>query len=384
MNIVYCTDTICYPGGIQRATIAKANALAAIKDYRVWIVVTDNQQPFPVLPLSENVFLVDLGIEYFVDDWKSRWNVISGIIIKRRKHKRALRQLLNDINPDIVISTGTSEKYFIPHLRVSSYPVTIREIHFSKDYRQRAAKNWFEKLLAFIGNFADYRLNIWSYDHIVLLTEEDKSTHWRPNDKLSVIPNPAPIGPFFPTLLQNKTAIAVGRLVNQKNFESLIRAWNTVYQIHPDWRLDIWGEGALRTSLEELIHHLNLETVVSLKGYTDDIESKYASASLLVCSSLFEGLPLMMIEAMCSGLPIVSYDCPCGPKDLIKERENGFLVPIGNETLLADRICQLIEDEELRRKMGAAALERAKDFSLENIIPKWTSLFEDLTKHNNR
>ena len=88
----------------------------------------------------------------------------------------------------------------------------------------------------------------------------------------------------------------------------------------------------------------------------------------------------MMIEAMCSGLPIVSYDCPCGPKDLIKERENGFLVPLGNETLLANRICQLIEDEELRRKMGAAALERAKDFSLENIIPKWTSLFEDLTK----
>lgn len=384
MNIVYCTDSVCFPGGIQRATIAKANALAEVEGNRIWIVVTDNQRPNPVLPISESVSLIDLGIEYYADDWKSKWNVLKGLYFKRRKHKRALRKFLNSIVPDILISTGTAEKYFLPHLRIKSSPICIREIHFSKDYRQRAANGWFDILLAAVGDFADYRLNIWCYDRVVLLTEEDKSTHWRPSDKLLVIPNPTPTKSISPSSLKNKTAIAVGRLVNQKNFESLIRAWAIVYQHHRDWRLEIWGDGALRKCLEELIYRLNLEAAVSLKGYTDDIQSKYTSASFLVCSSLFEGLPLMMIEAMSAGLPIVSYDCPCGPKDLIQDGKNGFLVPIGDEALLAERICLLIEDEYLRQNMGAAALERAKDFSLEKVLPMWTSLFKELMKEKKK
>ena len=384
MNIVYCTDSVCFPGGIQRATIAKANALAEVRGNRVWIVVTDNQRPNPVLPISESVSLIDLGIEYYADDWKSKWNVLKGLYFKRRKHKRALRKFLNSIVPDILISTGTAEKYFLPHLRIKSSPICIREIHFSKDYRQRAANGWFDKLLAAVGDFADYRLNIWCYDRVVLLTEEDKSTHWRPSDKLLVIPNPTPTKSISPSSLKNKMAIAVGRLVNQKNYESLIRAWAIVYQHHRDWRLEIWGDGALRKCLEELIYRLNLEAAVSLKGYTDDIQSKYTSASFLVCSSLFEGLPLMMIEAMSAGLPIVSYDCPCGPKDLIQDGKNGFLVPIGDEALLAERICLLIEDEYLRQNMGAAALERAKDFSLEKVLPMWTSLFKELMKEKKK
>ena len=336
------------------------------------------------MPISESVHLVDLGIKYYEDDWKSKWNVLKGLYFKRRKHKRTLRKFLNSIVPDILISTGTAEKYFLPHLRIKSSPICIREIHFSKDYRQRAANGWFDKLLAAVGDFADYRLNIWCYDRVVLLTEEDKSTHWRPSDKLLVIPNPTPTKSISPSSLKNKMAIAVGRLVNQKNYESLIRAWAIVYQHHRDWRLEIWGDGALRKCLEELIYRLNLEAAVSLKGYTDDIQSKYTSASFLVCSSLFEGLPLMMIEAMSAGLPIVSYDCPCGPKDLIQDGKNGFLVPIGDEALLAERICQLIEDEYLRQNMGAAALERAKDFSLEKVLPMWTSLFKELMKEKKK
>ena len=375
MNIVYCTDSVCFPGGIQRATIAKANALAEVRGNRVWIVVTDNQRPHPVLPISESVHLVDLGIKYYEDDWKSKWNVLDGLFFKRRKHKRALRKFLNSIVPDILISTGTSEKYFLPHLSIKSSPICIREIHFSKDYRQRAAKGWFDKLLAAVGDFADYRLNIWCYDRVVLLTEEDKSTHWRPSDKLLVIPNPTPTKSISPSSLKNKTAIAVGRLVNQKNFESLIRAWAIVYQDHRDWRLEIWGDGALRKCLEELIYRLNLEAAVSLKGYTDDIQSKYTSASFLVCSSLFEGLPLMMIEAMSAGLPIVSYACPCGPKDLVREGKNGYLVPTGDENALANRICHLIEDECLRIKMGASSLDYSKEYRIETIVTRWMDLF---------
>ncbi len=382
MKIVYCTDTICYPGGIQRATIAKANALAAITGNTVWIIVTDNRRPKPVFPVSEKVFVVNLGIDYYADDWKSRWNIIKGILIKRRKHQRELCYILNQIAPDIVISTGTSEKYFLPHLKVNSSPAYVREIHYSKDYRIKSARTWFEKVSAIIGNFADYCLNIRYYDRIVLLTQEDKRSNWSSSNRISVIPNPAVLCPQSFSSLQNKTAIAVGRLVYQKNFASLIRTWAHVHQQHEDWRLEIWGEGALRESLQEQINHNHLDKTVFLNGYSDDLLSKYTEASFLVCSSLYEGLPLMMIEAMCCGLPIISFACPCGPRDLVQDGDNGFLVQPGDERLLAKQICRLIEDDHLRQRMGASARECAKEFSIEKITQKWMTLFVSLCKKN--
>ena len=378
MKIVYCTDTVCYPGGIQRATIAKANALAAIAGNQVWIVVTDNKRPTPVLPISEMVSLVDLGIDYYADDWKSNWYVLKGILIKRKKHRRELGRFLNHVNPDIVISTGTSEKYFLPHLRVASSPSFVREIHYSKDYRVRSARGWLEKIGARIGNFTDFRINIWHYDRIVVLTEEDKRLHWSSDHRISVIPNPFVFCPVSPSSLQNKTAIAVGRLVYQKNFQSLIRAWAFVHQKHEDWILEIWGDGDLKESLQEQISHNRLDKVVLLKGYTDHLLSKYVESSFLVCSSLFEGLPLMMIEAMCCGLPIISYACPCGPKDLIRENENGFLVQPGDEVMLAKQICLLIENEDLRRRMGASGRKYANEYSIDKITQKWINLFDSL------
>ena len=301
-----------------------------------------------------------------------------GYFFKRSRHKKKLCQLLNRISPNIVISTGTSEKYFLPHLKVNSSPAFIREIHYSKDYRLRSARGLFEKTMAVLGNFADYRINILSYDRIVLLTNEDVRLHWRPNRKLTVIPNPVTTSTTSLSSLQNKTAIAVGRLVYPKNFESLIRAWSIVSQQHDDWRLEIWGEGDLRKSLQEQIDHNQLDNTILLKGYTDDIFSKYSEASFLVCSSLFEGFGLMMLEAMFSGLPIISYDCPCGPRELIQDNKNGFLVQPGDEKMLAKQICRLIEDENLRQRMGATAYEVAKGFSIEKITDQWMALFNSV------
>lgn len=118
MKIAYCTDSICYAGGIQRVTIAKANKLALKNE--VWIIVTDNKDK-PVFPLSTKVHLVNCDINYFEDDWKSRFYILKGIIYKRKQHKKRLKEILNQIQPDIVISTGTSEKTF--YLTCRSAPI---------------------------------------------------------------------------------------------------------------------------------------------------------------------------------------------------------------------------------------------------------------------
>lgn len=379
MKIVYCTDSVCHAGGIQRITVAKANALADIEGNEVWIVVTDNKRPKPVLPISEKVHLVDLDVNYFENDWKSRLHVLKGIFIKRREHKRKLQQFLNTISPDIVISTGTSEKNFIPRMKVASNPSFIREIHSVSNYRLLVAHGWFEKLSAWAGDIIDYHYYIRKYVKIVVLTDEDKQLHWKKNDKVKAIPNPLTTEHNKRSTLKSKTVITAGRLTAEKNFASLINAWQTVNKHHPDWKLEIWGEGSLRNELQQQIDDLQLRDSASLMGYTDDIISKFADASIFVCTSKFEGFGLVIVEAMSCGMPVVSYACPCGPKDIITEGKDGYLVPPGDEERLAERICFLIEHEEKRREMGNAAAEKSKQYAIEPIIRQWMTLFHELT-----
>ena len=378
MKILYCIDTICYPGGIQRATITKANALAEVGGNEVWIVVTDHKLPKPVHEVSDKVHIINLDINYYEDDWKSKWHVLKGILVKRRQHRKRLKDLLAKIHPDVVISTGTSEKYFLPGLKSKSNPVFIREMHYPSDYRVRAARGWLERLLARTSDFIDYRLFINRYDNFVILTREDKEAHWKGNDKVIVIPNPLTYSDKYQSSLSNKIVITAGRLVPVKDFSSLIRSWTTVHERHSEWRLEIWGEGGLRQALLKEINDKDLEGSISMPGYSDNIMSKFAEASIFVCSSQYEGFSLSILEAMSCGLPVVSYDSPYGPRDLIHDGENGFLVPIGDESCLAERIIRLIENESLRYQMGHTAMASSEKYDTDIIIQEWQSLFHEI------
>ena len=123
---------------------------------------------------------------------------------------------------------------------------------------------------------------------------------------------------------------------------------------------------------------LKMNDCISLIGKVDNVGSYLENSSLFALSSLSEGFCLVIIEAMASGLPVVSYDCPCGPKDIIVEGENGYLVPVGNETLLADRICYLIENDDDRNRMGKLAIKNTERFSIDSIMDNWLALFNDL------
>lgn len=379
MKIVYCTDSICYLGGIQRITIAKASAMADIPGNEVWIVVTDNRKEM-VLPINPKVHIINLNINYFEDDWKGKLYVLKGIFYKRRLHKQKLTEALEKIQPDIVVATGTSEKNFLPSVRVSSRPVFVREIHNYKYYRLSAANNWFAKLLAIGGDFIDYGLHIRKYDKIVVLTDEDKQTNWSNNTKVCVIPNPLTTVSQLRSSCQNKTVVAAGRLSYQKDFASLIRIWSTIHPRYLDWKLEIWGSGGCQDELTNLIHRLNLQDSVFLKGYSPDVISKMADASIFALTSVFEGWGLVIVEAMSVGLPVVAYQCPCGPKDIISDAADGFLVPPGEEQLFARRLSELMNDSNLRKQMGGNAILKSQTYHIEHIAQSWMELFTCLTR----
>ncbi len=282
--------------------------------------------------------------------------------------------------PDVVISVGQSEKNLVASIRGKW--VTVREFHFVRNYRTLHARSFFDRIMAWGGDCLD-RIVLKRYDGIVTLTHEDKENSWCGWNNVSVIPNPVQLS-TVKSSLTSKRLLAIGRLAYPKNFASLIRAFSIVVKRFPEWSLDIFGEGNERRDLVSLIESLNLSDSVHLAGNQPNIKEHLPDYSLFALSSRFEGFPLVLVEALSCGLPVVSYACPCGPRDIVRDGVEGFLVPPGDETLLVERICQLIEDESLRRKMGVAALERAKEFSLETVIPMWTSLFEELVKEKKK
>ena len=376
MRIAYCIDSINNVGGIQRVTVAKANALAEIPGNEVWIMSADHsgERMFKVSP---KVRVVDLGVDYYKDDWKSRWNVLKGIVIKRRLHRRRLEEALHEVNPDILVSVGQSEKNFLP--RIQGKWATVREIHYVKDYRWKAAQSFFDKILAFGGDLLDYSFQIKRYDRIVVLTHEDRELNWKGDPKVAFIPNPVEVRHGHISSLEKKRIIAVGRLVLLKNFASLVKAFSLVAMRHPDWQLDIFGDGPEKSRLQTLITSLGLDDKVRLRGNTNRVIEEMVDSSMLAMTSKFEGFGVVLIEAMSVGLPVVSYACPCGPKDIITDGEDGFLVNPGKEEEMAEKICYLIEDESMRQRMGINGLKKASRFALDKVIWQWMELFQELS-----
>ena len=380
MRVAYNLNSISRVGGTENVVVTKANALAETAGVEVFIIVTDHEEGMGAAALlSGAVHLIDLDVDYYNDDWKSKWNVLKGFFLKRRVHKRRLTKVLNEISPDIVVTVSQSEKYMLPDIKGDW--VLLRELHYRKDFRSFAAasRSVFYKIAARLSDFYDYRCKISEYDHIVVLTHEDRMNNWGKNEKVSVIPNPITFRSETAAPLNSRKIVAVGRLTAQKNFASLIRAFSRVADRHPDWSLEIYGEGEEREALQRQIDGLSLEQNVCLCGNTSRVQEKMLGSSCFVLSSLFEGLPLVMLEAMSCGLPVVSYDCPCGPKDIITDGVDGFLVATGDERMLADRICGIIENPDMRAEMSAAALRKSENYRIEKIIPMWMELFKRLS-----
>jgi glycosyltransferase involved in cell wall biosynthesis len=157
---------------------------------------------------------------------------------------------------------------------------------------------------------------------------------------------------------------------------SLLRAFRTVADRFPEWRLEIIGDGEERRMLADETGRLSLGDNVMLEGEMEDVRERLLSSSCLVLSSRFEGFGMALVEAMACGLPVVSYACPAGPGDIITDGVDGFLVPPGDEKALADRICTVIGDDGLRNRMGEAAFRSSARYDIDRIVSMWMDLFE--------
>lgn len=377
MRIVYCIDEMSHPGGIGRVTSIKANWFAE-HGHEVWIVSANQcgEQDYYELHPSVNRKDFAIGFQLGIDNGNLLMKFIRKIG-KMRRYRRELEQFIYEVKPDIVVSTFTNDSDFLYKLKDGSKKVL--EFHFSHEgfksqmkYGPQTLKN---KLLLTYRQKKHERIAK-KYDAFVVLTHEDAES-WRGYDNLHIIPNMLSFEPKEYSTCTEKRVIAVGRLDFQKKFDRLIDIWALVNKECPDWRLDIYGNGPDKESLEKRIRDHNVSHVVAIHSPTKDIKEEYLKSSIYVMTSTYEGLPMTLLEANAVGLPCVTNDFHCGPKDVIVNDFNGYIINGVDRENFARRLIEMINNEELRIEMGKQAIKAVEKFKANNIMPMWVKLFEN-------
>lgn len=380
MKLMYFVPALFNSGGTERVITEKVNYLADILDYEIIIVTTDHPADKNIFyPLSKRINVIYLEINYLSHFNKKLPQKLLIHYKKQKKYKKEVEILIEKENPDICISTCGKEIDFFYQLKTKK--PKIAEIHFSMNVREQVINMYHKGLFwSMLGKIRTNQLKnaVKKLDRIIVLTTQDKANWERDLNNVMMIPNPIYKVSDLMHDMTSSSAIAVGRLDMQKGFDMLIDSWKIVAQVHPRWTLDIYGEGVMKDVLEEKIRNNNLEQVVFLKGSTKEIEKEYLKSSFYVMSSRFEGLPMVLLEAMNYGLPLISFDCECGPRDLIENGQNGFLVEPDNIKELAVKINELIENQKMQENMSFKSKSYSKKYDIKNIMKQWDNLFKNL------
>jgi len=356
---------------------AKANYFADHFGYEVTIIVTEGNGDHSFFHLSKRVEVINFGLT-FEDLWnKPFFKKIVLYIKKQRLYKKLLNRELLRIKPDITITTLRREINFINDIQDGS--IKIGELHLSRsNYRGiEDGDSSFLKILFSKWWRKDIVTQLQRLDKFVVLTDH-AVRDWPELDHIQMIPDPLPIEGFSLPCSDIKRVISVGRYSNEKGYDLLLRIWAIVEKECPDWQLDVYGMGD-PTPYVKLIDDLSIDQRrCHLRSSLVDVEREYLKSSILVHPSRSEGFGLVIVEAMACSLPVVSFDCENGPRSIITDGVDGFLIPPFNIRFFADRLIMLIRDEDLRHQMGEKGRLKSQQYSIEKIALQWKALFDDL------
>lgn len=375
IKIAYCIPSLYYPSGMERVLTLKANYFTEHFGYEyISSLPTEKTRSHIINCTHQSPYTNSTSLRTHYTDAQLFARILE-YSTKQRLFKKRLNECLCKIRPDITISLLRRDINFINQMKDGS--VKLGEIHFNKSNYRDFNNNRLPGFLKKLGKkYWRHQLirQLKQLRNFIVLSHED-AAEWTELDNVKVIYNPLP---FFPERQSDglrKQVIAVGRYVPQKGFDRLIPAWSIVSKKHPDWVLRIYGDG-MREQLQRQIDELGITSNCILEHNVQNIVEKYCESSIFVLSSRFEGFGMVIIEAMACGVPPVSFTCPCGPKDIITDGKDGLLVENGDIEGLADKICYLIEHEDVRRKMGIQARTDVERFKIEHIAREWKKLFE--------
>lgn len=374
MKIVYVIGYIHGWGGIERVLAGKANYLIN-EGHEVSFVKIYKNHDKPFFYFDPRIKFYDLDFDF--DEQKGLKKKLK-FNQNKKDFLKKINQLFHEIKPDIAISTFCKYSKFI--YKCDDGSKKIIERHFAKYKRNqiftKTDKLPFGKAISYLYRLSDYDI-VKHFDKFVVLTEEDKED-WGKLDNIITIPNPVTFIPNKTSNCNSKRAIAMGRISKQKQYELMLRVWKKVIEKHPEWNLVIFANGGSPEKLKKTGMKLGLESNLEVYPTTREVEKELVNSSIYLMTSKYEGFPLVLLEAMSCGLPVVSFACKCGPKDMINNQEDGFLVEPGDLNDFEEKVNLLIENDNVRKEMGQRASRNIQRFSEEKIMQKWIGLFNQI------
>jgi glycosyltransferase involved in cell wall biosynthesis len=358
MKILYIVPKINSEGGVARVLSTKVNYLVEKFGYEVHIITQNGGNKSLFYNFNSQIVLHDM--------------ILKGIKpLFFFQYVLAVNKLVFDLNPNIIVVCDNGLKAFtVPFFLKIRIPIFF-ECHGSKFIKETQNKDFlfFTKLKLLFKVFSANK-----FSKFIALSNESLK-EWNVENGV-VITNPLWLQPVRFADLKSKKVIVVARHSYEKGLDRLLIIWKKVVQKHPDWTIDIYGKYNDNYELKTLCDSLKINESVNFLEPTTNIKEKYLEASILVMTSRTEGFGMVLIEAMASGLPCVAYDCPCGPRSIIQNNENGFLVEDGNLAMFVDKMELLIEDEMYRIKIGKNAQKSVGNYNINFVMEQWKVLFE--------
>ena len=371
MRILYVTDALAIWGGLERVLVEKANYLATHNGNEVFMLtISQGEHPFP-FPLDNMVTHADLNIPFYT---QYQYSGIRRLLSLRRLHRdcrKGIRQQLNYINPDVILCPRIE---FVKDIcKVKGDTPLAFESHSSFWTSRFERAGLLRRLHTWWMNQSAKQAQA-----VVTLTEGDAAAWRKVNNHVFVIPDVVHLNEKdVYSNVDAKSAVFVGRLSRQKNIGCLLSIWQLVRQRHPDWQLHVYGEkGDIEEPLWQQLHEEG--NGVTVHSPTTEILIVYQQHAMLLLTSRYEPFGMVLPEAMSCGLPVIAFDCPYGPADIITDDMDGFLVKDWDIMSFADKVCLLMENQDLRQQMGQAAIRSSQRYRSDRIMSVWQELFESL------
>lgn len=353
MKIAFVTGSLS-DGGAQKVISLLANQMAE-SNHEVNVVLLSHPKKEVFYKVNDKVKLSFIQANY------------SKKLFPLKK-LRLLKQALNKINADVVIS-------FLPHIDIYT--------HYALK-GQKAIHIVSERCNPYKGSkmfFAHYlKLRVFKKSNGVVFQTQDAKAFY---DKYSLKSTKIIRNPLIPLMLNGnyseKIIVHAGRLETQKNQKMLLDAFKIVVSKHPDYRLKIYGSGNLESELKNYAIKLGVDSKIEFMGSSTTWLQDSLNSRMFVLSSDYEGMPNALIEAMSVGIPSISTDCAIGgSREAIDNGENGILVKVGDVDGLSSKMIDLIEDDELCRKISDNGKKIIEELDVEKIVNSWIEFIEEI------
>lgn len=338
-------------GGSERVLSNITNRIADLSEYKIFVLSLFGKSSY---------FRLNRNIEFCIlSEQKIPIYKIAILLINK----------INNIKPDAVVGISIQKLNIL--LAVCSLFFKTKINLIASEHISFSSVN---KFTNFLRKILYSRFNV-----ITVLTQNDKKIMEREGFKnVFLIRNASSFFPDSTSLIpyheRDNIILAVGRLEYQKGFDLLISCWSMIYVKFPEWKLYIIGEGSLEGDLQGLrTQKLGVVNNCYMVPFTNSLQDYFNNAQLFILSSRFEGLPMVMIEAMSFGIPSIAFDCETGPREIVNTN-NGILVENGNIALMARKIEFLLNDFELRKNFSDRCLDDRKSYNLDNIVQQWLQI----------